>query len=325
MEELKRSRMATALGDPQTSRRPEDFVYGQEIGRGAYGVVYDVREVKTGNLYVMKVNQFSTFQEGVPQSVIREISALMSIKELRHENIVLLHDAFITQKEGTATLSILYEKCDWDLHQFLKNIPRSMGERQIKWFTYQIFSGLEFLHSHSIIHRDIKPENILVNKSQNVKIADFGLARNLSLHSTYTPTVVTLWYRSPELLLQCEYNSAVDIWSGGCIIYELFTRKPLFPGKTESETLFMILEKMGTPAKEEWPSDAVVEHSTFRQTPKRSIVEHATMLLDHPEATQLIDSVLAFEPRHRPSANSFISKPWFDEFRFNPPNFTATT
>lgn len=189
-----------------------------------------------------------------------------------------------------------------------------MEEPQIKWFTYQLFSGLAFLHSHNIIHRDIKPENILVNKDQCLKITDFGLARSFSLHATYTTTVVTLWYRSPELLLQCDYNSSVDIWSAGCIVYEMFTREALFPGTNESETLFLIMEKLGTPDAEDWPKDAVVELSSFKQSIKQSILNYTPQLTGKLHIVQLLDSILSFNPMTRPTAFEIINGSWFEDY-----------
>lgn len=110
--------------------------------------------------------------------------------------------------------------------------------------------GIDFLHFNNIIHRDLKPQNILI-KNQTLKIADFGLSRTYSLHSTFTTQVlifkilasfqvVTLHYRSPELLLQCNYNTSVDIWAIGCTFLELYTRQPIFNASTESKQLSTI-------------------------------------------------------------------------------------
>ncbi|KTF82695.1 hypothetical protein cypCar_00050504, partial [Cyprinus carpio] len=86
----------------------------------------------------------------------------------------------------------------------------------------QLLSGLDFLHTNTVIHRDLKPDNVLVSSRGEVKIADFGLARIYTYHIALTPCVVTLWYRAPEVLLQSSYMSSVDMWSAGCIFAELF-------------------------------------------------------------------------------------------------------
>uniref|UniRef100_A0A914D924 cyclin-dependent kinase n=1 Tax=Acrobeloides nanus TaxID=290746 RepID=A0A914D924_9BILA len=207
-----------------------DYDLLEEIGKGAYGTVYAVKKAGTNTEHALKRIAMKITDEGIPQSVLREIAVLASLRKLHHPNITQLHDAFITTKnEGEMYLNVVYERCDWDLHDFLTNIPRNMGDPQCRHFARQIFEGVDFLHTNNIIHRDLKPQNILVNRDQTIKIADFGLSRNYSLHSTFTTVVVTLWYRSPEILLQCRYNTASDIWAIGCILFEIYTRQPLFP------------------------------------------------------------------------------------------------
>jgi serine/threonine protein kinase len=109
---------------------------------------------------------------------------------------------------------------------------------------HQILNGIAFLHSKRVLHRDLKPQNILVNHRGEVKLADFGLSR---LYGTpikpYTPKVVTLWYRAPEILLGCEeYSTGVDIWAAGCIMAELYISQPLFKGDSAIGQLFQIFK-----------------------------------------------------------------------------------
>lgn len=106
-----------------------------------------------------------------------------------------------------------------------------------------MLKGIDFLHSHRIIHRDIKPANILIDKDgKHLKITDFGLSRVLGWESPLTPVVVTLWYRSPEILLLSEYLSPCDVWAAGCIIVELFNLAPIFNGKTDTVVLQKIFK-----------------------------------------------------------------------------------
>ncbi|EJW88763.1 CMGC/CDK/CDK4 protein kinase [Wuchereria bancrofti] len=204
-------------------------------------------------------------EDGIPQSIIREISALRALHNLDHPNIVKLHDVFHGQiDKGEMCLSVVYEKCDWDLYEFLRTIPRDMGDHQCRHIAkqadelltdqryrvslsklkFKILMGLDFLHSNHVIHRDLKPQNILINRDQTIKIADFGLARYYSMQSSFTTLVVTLWYRSPEVLLQCSYNCGVDIWAAGCIIAELYSRQPLFPAHSEAQQLSIIFQQV---------------------------------------------------------------------------------
>lgn len=129
---------------------------------------------------------------------------------------------------------------------------------------YQILSGIEELHDNRIFHRDMKPHNILINSNNQIKIADFGLARNYTIPDRqYTQDVVTLWYRAPEILLSnyyfifilildSEYSIPVDIWSVGCIFYELLTKQPLFRGDSVPDQLTKIFRLMGLPKPHEW-------------------------------------------------------------------------
>lgn len=105
---------------------------------------------------------------------------------------------------------------------------------QIKCYMQQLFRGLEHCHSRGVLHRDIKGSNILIDNNGVLKIADFGLATFYDKNQPMTSRVVTLWYRAPELLLgSTEYGPAIDQWSAGCILAELFAGKPIMPGRTE--------------------------------------------------------------------------------------------
>ncbi|WRX17549.1 Protein kinase domain - like 10 [Theobroma cacao] len=111
------------------------------------------------------------------------------------------------------------------------------------YFLYQLLRGLKYVHSANVLHRDLKPSNLLLNANCDLKIGDFGLARTTSETDFMTEYVVTRWYRAPELLLNCsEYTAAIDIWSVGCILGEIMTREPLFPGKDYVHQLRLITE-----------------------------------------------------------------------------------
>jgi serine/threonine protein kinase len=134
---------------------------------------------------------------------------------------------------------------------------------------WQILSGVDFLHSHRIVHRDLKPQNLLVTKDDVVKLTDFGLARIYEFYTLLTSVVVTLWYRSPEVLMGLSYATPVDIWSCGCIFAELFLRKPLFPGQYEMDQLSKIFDIIGTPNDEQWPEKAGLSRSNFNASPQK--------------------------------------------------------
>merc|ERR1719174_1898748 len=121
----------------------------------------------------------------------------------------------------------------------------------------QILDGLAYMHKHGFFHRDIKPENILCKTrspgTYTIKLADFGLAREIRSRPPFTEYVSTRWYRAPEVLLRSRsYNSPVDIWACGCMFVELFTRRPLFPGSSEVDQILRVLRLTGAPSDSNW-------------------------------------------------------------------------
>uniref|UniRef100_A0A914W1A4 Protein kinase domain-containing protein n=1 Tax=Plectus sambesii TaxID=2011161 RepID=A0A914W1A4_9BILA len=172
-----------------------------------------------------------------------------------------------------------------------------------------LIPGIDFLHSHNIVHRDLKPQNVLINRDQTVKLADFGLARSYSLQSAFTTIVVTLWYRAPELLLQCQYNTAVDMWSAGCILAELYSRVPLFNGQSEAEQLTIIFQKMGTPSVNAWPTDAVLDRSVYPSYPSVPLERQLPTI--PAEGLHVISALLRFVASDRPSALDVLQSEYF--------------
>ena len=143
----------------------------------------------------------------------------------------------------------------YDLISVLIKTNKKLPESQIKFIIYQTLNGIAYMHRYGFFHRDMKPENLLV-KGESVKIADFGLAREIRSLPPYTDYVSTRWYRAPECLLKASnYNSPIDIWAIGAIMTELYTLKPLFPGISEKDQLFKICSILGTPMNQ-W-ADAI--------------------------------------------------------------------
>ena len=147
---------------------------------------------------------------------------------------------------------------------------------------YQIFQGLAFMHKHGFFHRDIKPENMLC-KGDTVKIADFGLAREIRSRPPFTDYVSTRWYRAPEVLLRSPvYNSPIDQFACGCIMAELFTLRPLFPGSSEADQIYKICSVLGSPTAKNWPEGlklAAKMNFRFPQVPQSSACwSHAALL-----------------------------------------------
>jgi serine/threonine protein kinase len=170
---------------------------------------------------------------------------------LEHENILSLKS--ILRPEDPNKFNDLYVVTDLmetDLAQIIKS-NQPLSEQHIRFFTYQILRGLKYLHSAGILHRDLKPRNLLVNSNCDLKICDFGLSRAnipylMTASAQLTDYIATRWYRAPEVILsQQQYSGTIDVWSVGCILGELYTRKPLLPAQSEHEQMEKINDLLG--------------------------------------------------------------------------------
>lgn len=226
-------------------RAVTNFQKRGRIGEGTYGYVYRAVDKDSGEQVALKrVILHNEKQDGFPLTSLREIKTLI---RCRHENIVELRDVVVGQKRDSVFL--VFEYCEHDLSVLLKMTQTPFKESEIKRLTMQLLAALEFVHKNWIIHRDIKLSNLLYNSRGVLKLADFGLARTVSYPASgnnLTPTVVTLWYRAPELLLGAsDYSFGVDMWSVGCILGELLLNKPLMSGEDEMDQIRCIFHLLG--------------------------------------------------------------------------------
>ena len=167
-------------------------------------------------------------------------------------------------------IGLVFDFMKYDLCSFI-NDQKPLCSDWTKKILSQILKAIHHCHSFRIIHRDLKPQNILVDFAKNIKLADFGLARNFQIpFKPYTQSVQTLWYRAPELLLKYKiYDTAIDIWSVGCIFSELVTGNPLFPGCSENDVIYAIFQFLGTPTIEVWPG--LAECKYYELDPEKRI------------------------------------------------------
>lgn len=210
------------------------------VGEGSYGMVLKCRHKDTGQLVAIKKFLESEDDKMVKKIAMREVKML---KQLQHDNLVNLIETFRRRKR----LYLVFEFVDHTVLDELEKCPNGLDENTARKILWQVLKGTEFCHFHNIIHRDIKPENILVSKSGIVKICDFGFARTLAQPGeAYTDYVATRWYRAPELLVgDTKYGRAVDIWAVGCLLSEMLTGEPLFPGDSDIDQLYHIIRCFG--------------------------------------------------------------------------------
>ena len=194
----------------------------KKLGQGGYGKVYQVLNNSDNKYYALKEFPIKGETKDNIQSIKKEAQIL---SKFNHKNIVKYYDSL----EKDDKFYILMEYCDdQNLNVFMekhKEKNELIEEKIIYNIIKQICLGLKEIHSKKIIHRDLKPENIFMNKNNEIKIGDFGISKELNSYKTFTKTnkkLGSLYYTAPEILSDGKYNIKVDIWSLGCIIYELF-------------------------------------------------------------------------------------------------------
>eukprot|EP01006_Ploeotia_vitrea_P060116 TRINITY_DN75327_c0_g1_i1.p1 TRINITY_DN75327_c0_g1~~TRINITY_DN75327_c0_g1_i1.p1 ORF type:complete len:301 (+),score=27.09 TRINITY_DN75327_c0_g1_i1:35-937(+) len=287
----------------------------EQVGQGSYATVHKAKNKATGEVVALKQIQLQQVDEGLPAAALREISIL---KELGHENIIRFVEVFPEDKK----LVLVFEFADQDLKAVLK-ASNGLDLKTLKGLLYQMLRALAFCHEKQILHRDLKPQNVLVNDDHSVKVADFGLGIAVGVAAKrYTPEVVTLWYRAPEILLgDTHYTSAIDVWALGCIFAEMCTGKALFTGNDVADQLRHIFCVLGTPTAQQWPSLATYPKKDTLDGPEFQQPISPTDLTQFPEYAkigpagfELLWSMLQLEPSRRISCVDALKHPFFSGF-----------
>ncbi|KAL6329118.1 hypothetical protein AAG906_007664 [Vitis piasezkii] len=217
--------------DGWVPRKADSFERLDKIGQGTYSSVYKARDLETGKTVALKKVRFANMDPESVRFMAREIHIL---RRLDHPNVMKLEGLITSRMSGS--LYLVFEYMDHDLAGLASSPKIKFTEPQIKCYMQQLLRGLEHCHSRGVLHRDIKGSNLLIDNNGNLKIGDFGLATFFQPYQKQplTSRVVTLWYRPPELLLGAtSYGVAVDLWSAGCILAELYAGKPIMQGRTE--------------------------------------------------------------------------------------------
>lgn len=298
------------------------------IEEGTYGVVFRAKCNDTGEIYALKKLKLDEERHGFPITSLREIMALMTAGD--HENVVGIREIVVgdtlTQwvfaitpmmhSRLTCRIFIVMPFIEHDLKTLLADMPHAFLQSEVKTIMKQLLSAVDHCHKNWILHRDLKTSNLLMNNRGQIKVADFGLARKFGDPlGPMTQLVVTLWYRAPELLLgQKEYNTAVDMWSVGCIFAELIQRDPLFPGRGEIDQLNKIFTLLGKPNDDTWPGFSKLPNArsinpvgpTFSAL--RQKFKHLTS-----EGHYLMSALLCYDPERRVSAEEAGKHQYFLE------------
>lgn len=286
------------------------------VGKGSYGVVGSAIDTHNGErVAIKKINDVFEHVSDATR-ILREIKLL---RLLRHPDVVeIKHVMLPPSRREFRDIYVVFELMESDLHQVIK-ANDDLTPEHYQFFLYQLLRGLKYIHTANVFHRDLKPKNILANADCKLKICDFGLAR-VSFNDApsaifWTDYVATRWYRAPELCgsFFSKYTPAIDIWSIGCIFAEMLTGKPLFPGKNVVHQLDLMTDLLGTPPPE---STARIRNekarrylSSMRRKPAVPFVQKFPNV--DPLALRLLERLLAFDPKDRPSAEEALSDPYF--------------
>ncbi|XP_021726919.1 mitogen-activated protein kinase 19-like isoform X1 [Chenopodium quinoa] len=309
----------------QAVKEPEFFTdYGEAnrykilevIGKGSYGVVCAAIDTHTGEKVAIK--KINDIYEHISDAIriLREVKLL---RLLRHPDIVEIKRIMLPpSKRDFRDIYVVFELMESDLHQVIKANDDLTREHH-QFFLYQMLRALKYMHTANVYHRDLKPKNILANANCKLKICDFGLAR-VAFNDTpttifWTDYVATRWYRAPELCgsFFSKYTPAIDIWSIGCIFAEVLTGKPLFPGKSVVHQLDIITDLLGTPSHDVISgvrNDKARKYLTDMRKKQPVPFSHKFSNAD-PLALRLLQRLLSFDPKDRPTAEEALADPYF--------------
>ncbi|XP_030711408.2 mitogen-activated protein kinase 12 isoform X1 [Globicephala melas] len=282
----------------------------QPVGSGAYGAVCSAVDSRTGAKVAIK-KLYRPFQsELFAKRAYRELRLL---KHMRHENVIGLLDVF-TPNETLDDFTDFYLVMPFmgtDLGKLMKH--EKLSEDRIQFLVYQMLKGLKYIHAAGVIHRDLKPGNLAVNEDCELKILDFGLARQAD--SEMTGYVVTRWYRAPEVILNwMHYTQTVDIWSVGCIMAEMITGETLFKGSDHLDQLKEIMKVTGTPPAEFVQRLQSAEAQNYMNgLPELKKKDFAAILTNaSPLAVNLLEKMLVLDAERRVTAAKALTHPYFE-------------
>ncbi|CAG9529911.1 unnamed protein product [Cercopithifilaria johnstoni] len=282
-----------------------------KVGEGVYGTVYKAIDKRGGNtVSVKKVRMTSTFENGVPSALIREITLL---KLLHHPNIVSLEDVIMSDDQ----IYLVFEFVSVNLKSYISKIPDNkwMDKAEQKSYLYQILQAIYYCHQRNILHCDLKPQNLFVDQKDCLKLAEFRFYEAVNTSGRYcTQEVCTQFYKAPELLFgwTC-YTSAVDMWSIGCIAAEMAVKQALFPpGDSNIDQIFRIFRILSTPCEETLREFTNMPNcsETFPKWKNNHLDEILNRFMDA-NGIKIVQKMLTYEPAKRISAEELLKDPYF--------------
>jgi renal tumor antigen len=286
-------------------------------GEGTFSEVLKAQNVKDGKYHAIKCmkNRFESIDQ---VNNLREIQALRRLSP--HEHIITLEEVLYDQPTGR--LALVFELMDANLYELIRGRRHYLNPQLIKSYMWQLMKSLDHMHKKGIFHRDIKPENILIESSTDIgkglKLADFGSCRGIYSKQPYTEYISTRWYRAPECLLtDGYYGPEMDLWGAGCVMFEITSLYPLFPGSNEVDQISRIHKVLGTPSQEilqKFKSKGA-SHISFDFPQQKGL--GIPQLIPHAPAdgVELMVKLLKYDAGERISAREAMRHPYFRDIR----------
>ncbi|KAH0655033.1 hypothetical protein KY285_029915 [Solanum tuberosum] len=295
---------------PRLSRGIPKGIEGELVVVGWPNWLVAVADTVLNKVVVLKKVRLDNLDPESVMFMVREIIILRRLGD--HPNVIKL-EGVVTLKMS-CSLYLVFDCMEYDLKGIQEHKGVKFSEPEIKCYMNQLLKGLNHCHSCGILHRDIKTSNLLVNKEGILKITDFGLSTFFDPEQSIplTSNIVTLWYRPPELLLGSNsYGVGVDLWGVGCVLGELFTGKPIMPGKTEVEQLHKVFKLCGSPSDDFWQKSKLPNAKIFKPIePYRRNLE-ATFHDVPAAAVRLLDTLLSIEAEYRGTAALALKSEFF--------------
>ncbi|TIB70124.1 hypothetical protein E3P77_00111 [Wallemia ichthyophaga] len=328
MATTQQSQSQQQLQQQQSQQRRIKFSVGTKyqvldvIGEGAYGVVCSAIHRPSGHKVAIKKIEPLMHQMFLLRT-LRELKLLKYFQQQNvSENIISVLDMIKPKDYPTfKEVYLIQELMETDLHRVIRT--QDLSDDHAQYFVYQTCRALKAMHSADVIHRDLKPSNLLLNANCDLKVCDFGLARSTQTAEPgcetgfMTEYVATRWYRAPEIMLTFkQYTSAIDIWSVGCILAEMLSGRPLFPGRDYHHQLTLILDVLGTPTLDEFYAISSRRSRDYiRALPFRKKRSFSQLFPDaSPEAVDFLAKTLTFSPKSRMSVEECLSHPYLSAY-----------